>query len=177
MLGLLFTVSCFRAYSDKKMLEIILSLSFNVAVNVVLGISKPLASSALFVPWTKQCHSFSIIIMGYRFLCLTIYALFHKDCRSSWLQLQQSIILYNKIHVTICLHCCWWRNPSKPVSCEISDFMMCAHAQVNILHMKYTQKTDNYGLGFGKCVGLGFGLGLVKKIIELKTESNIFQWL
>jgi len=55
--------------------------------------------------------------------------------------------------------------------------MMCAHAQVNILHMKYTQKTDNYGLGFGKCVGLGFGLGLVKKIIELKTESNIFQWL
>ena len=50
MLGLLFTVSCFRAYSDKKMLEIILSLSFNVAVNVVLGISKPLASSALFVP-------------------------------------------------------------------------------------------------------------------------------
>jgi len=32
---------------------------------------------------------------------------------------------------------------------EISDFTPCAHAQINILHIKYAQKTDNYGLGFG----------------------------
>jgi len=36
-----------------------------------------------------------------------------------------------------------------PVSSEISDFTPCAHAQINILHIKCAQKTDNYGLEFG----------------------------
>ena len=30
-----------------------------------------------------------------------------------------------------------------PVSDEISDFMPCAHAQSNILHIKYAEKTDD----------------------------------
>jgi len=34
------------------------------------------------------------------------------------------------------------------VSSEISDFTPCAHAQSNILHMKYGETTDDKGLGF-----------------------------
>jgi len=33
-----------------------------------------------------------------------------------------------------------------PVSSEISDFTPYAHAQSNILHMKYAEKTDDSGL-------------------------------
>jgi len=34
------------------------------------------------------------------------------------------------------------------VSSEISDFTPCgAHAQSNVLHIKYAEKTDYYGLG------------------------------
>jgi len=37
--------------------------------------------------------------------------------------------------------------------------MPCAHAQINTLHIKYNQKTDNYGLGFGVQVSVsGYGL-------------------
>jgi len=36
-----------------------------------------------------------------------------------------------------------------PVSSEISDFTPYAHAQSNILHIKYAEKTDESGLGFG----------------------------
>ena len=32
---------------------------------------------------------------------------------------------------------------SAPTSSEISDFTPCAHAQSNILHIKYAEKTDN----------------------------------
>ena len=34
-----------------------------------------------------------------------------------------------------------------PVSSEISDFTPDTHAQSNILHTKYVDKTDHYGLG------------------------------
>jgi len=30
-----------------------------------------------------------------------------------------------------------------PVSSEISDFTPCAHAQSNIIHIKYVEKTDD----------------------------------
>jgi len=36
---------------------------------------------------------------------------------------------------------------SDPVSSEISDLKPCKHAQCNILHTKYADKTDYYGLG------------------------------
>jgi len=48
-----------------------------------------------------------------------------------------------------------------PLSSEISDFKPSAHAQSNILHVKYAEKIDDHGLGFyclRKCVGLGFML-------------------
>jgi len=32
------------------------------------------------------------------------------------------------------------------VSSEISDFTPCTHAQSNILHIKYAEKTDDMGL-------------------------------
>ena len=35
-----------------------------------------------------------------------------------------------------------------PVSSEISDFTTCAHAQRNVLHFKYAEKTDDGGSGF-----------------------------
>jgi len=31
----------------------------------------------------------------------------------------------------------------RPVSSEISDFTPCAHAQSNILHIKYAENTDD----------------------------------
>jgi len=34
------------------------------------------------------------------------------------------------------------------VSSEISDFTPCAHAQNDILHVKYADKTDDQGSGF-----------------------------
>jgi len=34
-----------------------------------------------------------------------------------------------------------------PVPSEISDFIQCTHAQSNILHTKYADKTDYWGLG------------------------------
>jgi len=52
-----------------------------------------------------------------------------------------------------------------PLSSEISDFTPYAHAQSNILHMKYAEKTL-LGLSIwclGKCVGLGFMLQLEKE--------------
>jgi len=39
--------------------------------------------------------------------------------------------------------------PESPVSSEISDFTPYAHAQRNIQHTKYAEKTDDQGLGFG----------------------------
>jgi len=47
--------------------------------------------------------------------------------------------------------CCvtWYGSNFYPVSSDISDFTPCAHTQSNILHIKYAQKTDDYGLGFG----------------------------
>jgi len=45
------------------------------------------------------------------------------------------------------------------VSSEISDFTPYAHAQSNILHMKYAEKTDDSGLGFGVEANVsGYGL-------------------
>jgi len=35
-----------------------------------------------------------------------------------------------------------------PVSNEISDFIPCAHAQSNILHIKYADETDGFDLGW-----------------------------
>jgi len=32
---------------------------------------------------------------------------------------------------------------AKFLTCEISDFTPCAHAQNDILHMKYIEKTDD----------------------------------
>ena len=34
------------------------------------------------------------------------------------------------------------RCQAKFLTCEISDFMPCAHAQSNIVHIKYAEKTD-----------------------------------
>jgi len=39
-----------------------------------------------------------------------------------------------------------WR---EAVKSEISDITPCAHAQSHILHIKYAEKTDDQGLGFG----------------------------
>jgi len=36
-----------------------------------------------------------------------------------------------------------------PVSSDKSDFTPYAYAQSNILHIKYAEKTDESGLGFG----------------------------
>jgi len=36
----------------------------------------------------------------------------------------------------------------KFLTCEISDFTPCGHAQSGILHIKYAQKTDDKGSGF-----------------------------
>jgi len=35
--------------------------------------------------------------------------------------------------------CLWCQ--AKFLTCEISDFMPCAHAQSDILHIKYAEKT------------------------------------
>jgi len=45
---------------------------------------------------------------------------------------------------------CWGEVKQKlrfPVSSEISDFTPCTHVPSNILHIKYAEKTDDYGLG------------------------------
>ena len=36
---------------------------------------------------------------------------------------------------------------AKFLTCEISDFTPCTHAQSNIVHTKYADKTDYQGLG------------------------------
>jgi len=36
---------------------------------------------------------------------------------------------------------------AKFLTCKISDFTPCTHAKSNILHTKYVDKTDYYGLG------------------------------
>jgi len=41
------------------------------------------------------------------------------------------------------------RCQAKFLTCKISDFTPCAHAQNNILLIKYAEKTDDYSLGFG----------------------------
>jgi len=38
---------------------------------------------------------------------------------------------------------------AKYLTCEISDFTPYARAQSNILHIKYTLKSDDWGSGFG----------------------------
>jgi len=43
------------------------------------------------------------------------------------------------------------RCQAKFMSCEISDFMPCEHAQIaqsNILHITYAKKIDDWALGF-----------------------------
>jgi len=35
------------------------------------------------------------------------------------------------------------RCQAKFLTCEISDFTQCTHAQSNITHTKYTEKTDD----------------------------------
>jgi len=40
------------------------------------------------------------------------------------------------------------RCQAKFLTCEISDFAPCAHAQSGISHIKYAQKTDDKGSGF-----------------------------
>ena len=51
-----------------------------------------------------------------------------------------------------------------PVSSEISDFTPCTHAQSNILHTKYVDKTDHQGLGIRVQVSMsGQGLGQEEK--------------
>ena len=40
------------------------------------------------------------------------------------------------------------RCQAKFLTCEISDFMPCAHARSHILHIKYVEKTDDQGSGF-----------------------------
>ena len=39
------------------------------------------------------------------------------------------------------------RSQSKFLTCEVSDFTSCTHAQSNILHTKYVDETDYYGVG------------------------------
>jgi len=51
------------------------------------------------------------------------------------------------------------RCQAKFLTSKISDFTPYAHAQNNILLIKYIEKTDDYGLRvwcLGKCVGLGY---------------------
>jgi len=38
---------------------------------------------------------------------------------------------------------------AKFLSCEISDFTPCTHAQSDIVHTKYADKTDFLDLGIG----------------------------
>jgi len=40
-----------------------------------------------------------------------------------------------------CSHACWGQ--AKFLACEISDFTPCAHAQTNILHIKYAERSDD----------------------------------
>ena len=64
-----------------------------------------------------------------------------------------------------------------PVSSKMSDFKPSAHAQSNILHVKYAEKIDDHDLGFyclGKCVGLGFMLQWEKEINWSLRLSPIF---
>jgi len=51
------------------------------------------------------------------------------------------------------------------VPSEISDLAPCAHAQRNILHFKYAEKTDDYCLGFGVYVSVSDWI-TERKIIE-----------
>jgi len=43
----------------------------------------------------------------------------------------------------ILLNLDWIRCQAKLMTCEISDFTPSAHAQSNILHIKYAEKTDD----------------------------------
>ena len=58
------------------------------------------------------------------------------------------------------------RCQAKNLTCEISDFTPCTHAQSNTLHTKYFDKTDYQGLGIRVQVsmsGQGMGYGEKKK--------------
>ena len=68
----------------------------------------------------------------------------------------------NRLCTPVLRHC----DLHVPVSSEIPDFTPCAHAQSNILHIKYAAKTEVWVCCLSKCVRLGFMLGLEK-------ESNL----
>jgi len=59
------------------------------------------------------------------------YALLQQNYRSNWVQSHQSLLLYSKTHVTVCLHCSWWRNPwchshFKPVTAQrLAPWLNC----------------------------------------------------
>jgi len=40
------------------------------------------------------------------------------------------------------------RCQANSLTCEISDFMPCTHAQSNILHIKHAEKTNDWCLVF-----------------------------
>ena len=46
------------------------------------------------------------------------------------------------------------RCEAKFLTCKISDFTPCAHAQTNVLHIKYADKIDDRGIALGVwCLG------------------------
>jgi len=49
--------------------------------------------------------------------------------------------------VCVTTRCCCPRCQAKYLTCEISDFTPCKHAQSNILRIKYADKTYYSGLG------------------------------
>jgi len=54
-----------------------------------------------------------------------------------------SIIGYNSLKQS-----CGAGAKPKLLTCEIPDFTPCAHAQRNILHIKYAENTNDWDLGF-----------------------------
>ena len=102
------------------------------------------------VEWNNDIIRFPI--MGYCFFCLTIYALLHQDYWSNWLQSQQSLMLYNKTYVTICLYCCWWWNPWCLLTAHLSHVSMIdqLHSYSVIKDLLVAPHNQAYTLNFNK---------------------------
>jgi len=49
----------------------------------------------------------------------------------------------SQLHAPLHKQCCENTCQAKFLTCAISDFTPCTHAQSNILHIKYVEKTDD----------------------------------
>jgi len=69
---------------------------------------------------------------------------FRKNSTAADMDIQTTLITAGLNQMFVYLHRC----QAKFLTCEISNFTPCAHAQSHILVMKYAEKTEDYGLGF-----------------------------